>query len=89
MLGKALRKFDHWFSIAVLVVILAGTVAAGVFGGLKVAGIVGLLLFLFLDGYECLCTVATRREAEMIDEELDAKEKGRFYEKSKDNPTIR
>jgi flagellar biosynthesis/type III secretory pathway M-ring protein FliF/YscJ len=89
MLGKALRQLDYRLSVAVLVFILAITVAAGIAGGLRVAGIVALFLFLILEGFECLWTVVTRREAEKISDELDAKERNRFYEKSKDNPTIR
>jgi len=89
MLGKALRILDYRLSIAVLVVILVITVAAGILGGLRTAGIVGLFLFLILEGFECLWTVVTRREAEKISDELDAKEKDRFYEKTKDNPTLR
>jgi len=89
MLGKALRKLDHRLSVAVLVVIIVVTVAAGIAGGLRVAGIVGLFLFLILEGFECLWTVVTRREAEKISDELDAKENDRFYEKTKDNPSLR
>ena len=89
MLGKALRELDYRISVAILAVIIAVTVVAGIVAGVRAAGIVGLFLFLVLEGFECLWTVVTRREAEKISDELDAEEKDRFYDKSKDNPTMR
>jgi len=89
MLGKALRKLDYRIAILGLVVITAGTIAAGVFGGWRLAGLIGFLLFIFFDGLNCLWTVLTRSTTEKIHEELDANERDHFTEKTKDNPTPR
>jgi len=89
MLGKALRKLNCRFAIAGLVVIAGGTVAAGMFGGFRLAGLIGFLLFIFLDGLSCAWTVLTCARAEEYHEKLDATEQALFYEKTKDNPTLR
>ena len=60
MLGKFLRKLDYRLAVAGLIAIVAGTIVAGVFGGLRLAGVAGLLLFVFLDGLSCVWTVATQ-----------------------------
>lgn len=89
MLGKALRKLDHRLAIVGLAVIVIGTLLAGVFGGLRMAGLIGFLLFLFLDGLSCTWTVLTRRTTEKMQGELDAAEQARFDERMKNNPTLR
>ena len=89
MLGNTLRKLDYRLAIAGLAVILVGTVLAGIFGGLRVAGLVGFLLFIFLDGLSCAWTVLTFSTAEKAHEKLDATEKARFDKDTKDNPTLR
>lgn len=89
MLGKALRKLDYRLAIAGLAVIVVGTIVAGVFGGFRLAGLVGFLLFIFLDGLSCTWTVLTHSTAEKIHEERDAAEQARFDERTKNNPTLR
>jgi uncharacterized membrane protein YqjE len=89
MLGRALRKLDHRLAILGLVVILGGTVVAGVFGGWRLAGVAALILFVFLDGVSCLWTVCTHSTSEKIHEALDANERDRVTEKTRDNPTWR
>lgn len=89
MLGKELRKLDYWMAILRLAAITIGTILAGVFGGWRSAGLVGLLLFVVLDGLSCMWTILTRSMSERIHEELDADERDRFIEKTRDNPTLR
>jgi len=50
MIGNALRKLDYGLAILAIVGIVIGTILAGIFGGWKMAGIAGLILFLLLDG---------------------------------------
>ena len=89
MLGKALRKLDHRLAILGLVAIIGGTIIAGVFGGLRLAGVIGFLLFIFLEGLSCSWTLLTYSTTEKFHEDLDAKEKERFTENTKNNPTLR
>jgi len=89
MLGKALRKLDYRISIVAVVIIIVGTIVAGIYGGLGMAATAGLLLFLFLDGLGNLWTIVTRSASERIQDQLDADEKDKFWDRTKDNPTIR
>jgi hypothetical protein len=89
MLGKALRKLDYRLAIAGLVVIAIGTIVAAAFGGFRLAGLVGFLLFMFLDGLSCTWTIVSHSTAEKLHEEADAAERDHFAEKTKDDPTLR
>jgi hypothetical protein len=66
------------------VVIIGGTIVAGVLGGLRLAGLIGILLFIILDGLSCIWTILTHSTAEKIHEELEARERDRFAEKTID-----
>ena len=89
MIGKALRQLDYRLAIVAIVVIIGGAIAAWVYGGMKMACAVGLLLFVFLDGLSSLWTIVTRSMSERIHDQIDAEEKERFWDRTKDNPTIR
>lgn len=89
MIGKALRKLDYRLAIIELLIIIGGTIVAGVFGGWRLAGVVGVLLFIFLDGLSCIWTIATHSSSERIQEKIDDEEKEKFLNKTKDNPSIR
>ena len=89
MIGKALRQLDYRLAIVAIVVIIGGAIGAWVYGGLKMACAVGLLLFVLLDGLSSLWTIVTRSMSERIHDQIDAEEKERFWDRTKDNPTIR
>ena len=89
MIGKALRQLDYRLAIVAIVVIIGGAIVAWVYGGLKMACAVGLLLFVLLDGLSSLWTIVTRSMSERIHDQIDAEEKERFWDRTKDNPTIR
>ena len=89
MRGKALHKLDYGLAIAELAIIVVGTIVAGVLGGLRLAGLVGFLLFIFLDGLSCIWTVLTHTTTDKIHGKLDEAEQARFDERTRNNPTLR
>ena len=89
MIGKALRKLDYRLAILGVLIILAGTIVAGVNGGWRLASVIGFLLFVFLDGLNCLWTILTHSMNERIHNKLDADDRDRFSDNTKDNPTLR
>jgi hypothetical protein len=89
MLRKTFLKFDYRLAIFGLVVIIGGTILAGVFGGLSLAGVIGIILFIIFDGLGCIWTVLTYSTAKKICDEHEVRERDRFVEKTKDNPTLR
>ena len=89
MIGKFRRTIDYRLAIAGLALIVIGAIIAGVYGGLRLAGLAGFLLFIFLDGLNCSWTVLNHSRSEKIHEEMVDEERSRLAEYTKDNPTLR
>jgi len=89
MIGKAFRKLDYGLAVLAVVAIVVGTIVAGIFGGWKVAGIAGLLLFLLLDGLNCTWTILNRTSTEQLHEDIEQAQRDKFSDRTDDNPTIR
>lgn len=88
-MGGFLRRLDRGLAIAAVGAIVLGAVVAGVLGGWSLAGLVGLLLFLILDGPDSLRTILTHSRDAGRDRAVRGSERDRALDGTKDNPTVR
>ena len=88
-MGRVLRKLDRGLALVAVGAIVLGTGVAGVFGGWRLAGLVGLLLFLILDGPDSLRAILTHSRDAERDRVVREGERDRALDGTKDNPTVR
>ena len=82
-------KLERGICIALLLIIAVLTVCAWILLGKGAAIAAGILLFLLLDGFDCIWGLITQSMNQRIGERLDSDDESKIQEGAKSNPTIR
>jgi uncharacterized membrane protein YqjE len=82
-------KLDVVVALVVLATITVVAAIAWIIVGRTAAIAAAVLLFLMLDGFGCVWTLATFRMNQRIGDKLDAEDEARIRTESRNNPTIR
>lgn len=75
--------------LTVLVLIVGMALVAGYYLGTGAAVATAVILFLLLDGFDCLWSLFTRGLHRRIGDRLDAEDEQKMRDGSRHNPTLR
>ena len=82
-------KIEIAISLAVLAAIAVAAIIVWIILGKTAAIAAAVLLFLLLDGFDCVWALATFRINQRIGDKLDADDEDKLRTGSRNNPTIR
>jgi uncharacterized membrane protein YqjE len=86
---KTGAKIENALSIAVLGIIVAASIIAWIIIGKAAAIATAVLLFLLLDGFDCVWALITNQVNQRIGDKLDKMDEDNHRNGTQNNPTIR